>query len=135
MRFMTRRLTTSFAALALAGVTVLAQTPPVQHTVPQTPPVPQTSPAQPTATAEVQPVPCVSSLPGLSDAAAMLDHIESILNDAVGTTPVEALAKSKAPMAGAVGTSGATANKVEVDREKLDEIRAEIAQITVIVKR
>ena len=109
MRFITRRLTTVLAALALAGLTVFAQT------SQQTPPA--------ATTAASAPVPCVSSLPGLSDATAMLSHIEAILNDAVGKTPVEALATQK------------TTNKIAIDRDKLDEIRAEITQIKVIVKK
>jgi len=134
MRFIPRRLTTTLAALALAGLTVFAQTPAVPQTPPQTPQASQTlqTPQTPAAAAMVQPVPCVSSLPGISDAPVMLSHIDDILNDAVNKTPVV----TKQMTAGAVGTSGGGAvTKVAIDRDKLDEIRAEIAQLKAILKK
>ena len=58
MRFSTPRLTIALATIALGGLTVFAQTPPA-------------------------PTPCVTSIPGLSDAPVMLSHIDDILNDAL----------------------------------------------------
>jgi len=90
-----------------------------------------TSPAAPSTIATGAPVPCVTAMPGLSDAQVMLSHIEDIINDALGKPGL----LTKQATAGAVGTSGGITIKVGIDRDKLDEIRAEIAQIKSILKK
>jgi hypothetical protein len=78
-------------------------------------------------------------MPGLSDAAAMLGHIEDVVNEALSKTPAAQLAlqKKDAPKAVGkpVGTTGATSMLVGIERDKLDQIRAEIAQLKVILKK
>jgi hypothetical protein len=106
MRFSTPRLTIALATIALGGLTVFAQTPPA-------------------------PTPCVTSIPGLSDAPVMLSHIDDILNDALKKTPVV----TRAMTSGSVGTNGGAVIKVAIDRDKIDEIRAEIAHLKVILKK
>jgi len=127
MRLRSEGLMIALAAGALAGVTAFAQTPPAQ----QTPPTQQTSPATPSTIAAGAPVPCVTAMPGLSDAQVMLSHIEDILNEARDKPGV----LTKKATAGADGTSGGTTIKVGIDRDKFDEIRAEIAQIKSILKK
>jgi len=83
-------------------------------------------------------VPCASVTPGLSDAVVMLSHIEDVLNEALGKTPAAeaALKKDARKAAGQpVGTTGATSMLVPIERDKLDQIRAEIEQIKVTLKK
>jgi hypothetical protein len=116
-----------------------AQTPPAQPTPPAlqmpSPAMPPTTIAQTTPAA----VSCANLMPGLSDAAAMLGHIEDVVNEALSKTPAAQLAlqKKDAPKAVGkpVGTTGATSMLVGIERDKLDQIRAEIAQLKVILKK
>jgi hypothetical protein len=126
MRLITRRLTPVLAAFALAGAAVLAQTPatPQPPPVVQPPPVMPTSAAAPSVPPVAQPVPCVAALPGISDAPVMLSHIEDILNDALGKTTINVK-----------GTGDTATTKIAIDRDKVDEIRAEIAQLKAILKK
>jgi len=96
----------------------------------------QTPTTMPAATPA--PVPCATAMPGLSDATVMLSHIEDVLNDALGKTPAAeaALKKDAQKAAGTpVGTTGGTSMLVGIERDKLDQIRAEIDQIKVILKK
>ena len=82
-------------------------------------------------------VPCASLTPGLSDAVVMLAHIEDVLNDALGKTPAAeaALKKDARKAAGQASAAGGTAMLVPIERDKLDQIRAEIEQIKVALKK
>jgi hypothetical protein len=80
------------------------------------------------------PVACPSLPPGLSDAAAMLSHIEDVVNDALGKSPAAQAALQK-DATKAVGTSGGASMLVGIERDKLDQIRAEIAQLKSILKK
>ncbi len=156
MRLITLRLTTVLATVAVAGLALVhGQTPPVQ----QTPPAQQTAPMQPPtvigpAAAVVPPIPpCPSLPPGLSDVGPMLDHIVSVVDQALGSvsasmTAAQVATTGTAPgsmtSTGMMGTSaqpapitvsGGTTNKVSIDRDKLDEIRVEVEQIKAILKK
>jgi hypothetical protein len=161
VRFMISRLTTVLASAAVAGlVLVHAQTPPVAQTPPmqQTPPVQPTPPPPPgtviTAEATLAPPlpPCPSVAPGLADVGPMLDRIAAIVNQSVGSETQSVSLAQKAATSGAadapvtMGTTGnvesapmkvkgGASNKVSIERDKLDEIRAEVAQIRAILKR
>jgi hypothetical protein len=71
-------------------------------------------------------VPCASVTPGLSDAVVMLSHIEDVLNEALGKTPAAEAALKK---------DTRTLMLVPIERDKLDQIRAEIEQIKVTLKK
>jgi len=71
-------------------------------------------------------VPCASATPGLSDAVVMLSHIEDVLNEALGKTPAAEAALKK---------DTRTSILVPIERDKLDQIRAEIEQIKVTLKK
>jgi hypothetical protein len=74
-----------------------------------------------------------------SDVMALLNRIEEIVNQALKATPATASAKpAPATPVGTTGTltvNGAASNKVSIERDKLDEIRAEIQQLKVILKK
>ena len=118
--------------LALAGATLAAQ-PPVQQPPQQTTP-PQT--AQPPCAQQPQPQP-VAQIP--SDAPILLDRIATIVNEALQKTSStkEALKSDPQPVGttGALAVTGAASARVSIDRDKLDEIRAEIEQLKVMLKR
>ena len=71
-------------------------------------------------------VPCASVTPGLSDAVVMLSHIEDVLKEALGKTPAAEAALKK---------DMRTSMLVPIERDKLDQIRAEIEQIKVTLKK
>jgi hypothetical protein len=84
------------------------------------------------------PVPCASVTPGLSDAIVMLSHIQDVLDAAREKTPTAEAALKKDPQKAAeraVGTTGGTSIPVFIERDKLDQIRAELEQIKVILKK
>jgi hypothetical protein len=64
----------------------------------------------------------------------MLGHIEDVLNDALGRTPTAEAALRKAHDK-PIGTTGGASILVGIERDKLDQIRAEIAQLKVILKK
>jgi len=84
-------------------------------------------------------VPCASLTPGLSDVAAMLRHIEDVVNEVLAKASAAELALQKKDATKAVGqpvgTTGGTSMLVGIERDKLDQIRAEIAQLKVILKK
>jgi len=75
-----------------------------------------------------------------SDAMALLNRIDDIVTQALKDTPATSSATPAASPA-PVGTSGAStvrgaaSNKVSIERDKLDEIRAEIQQLKAILKK
>jgi hypothetical protein len=92
------------------------------------------TPAPATMPLTTQAAPCPSLPPGLSDATAMLGHIEDVLNEALGRSPAAQAALQKdAPKT--VGTSGGVSMLVGIERDKFDQIRAEIAQLKSILKK
>ena len=118
MHPLSRRLITTLAVVAGMASASRAQTPPAPATLPLT----------------TQAAPCPGLPPGLSDATAMLGHIEDVLNEALGRSPAAHAALQKdAPKT--VGTSGVTSMLVGIERDKLDQIRAEIAQLKSILKK
>jgi len=118
---------------------------------PRTPPAPQPAVSRPPA--EQQPAP--TPTPTTPDAAAptvrqadpdrktalmLLDRIASLIDEALeGTSGTSGKSgKSDKSSSKAVGTSGSLvekAGKVTVDRAALDEIRAEVAQIKLMLQR
>ena len=84
------------------------------------------------------PVPCPNVTPGLSDAIVMLGHIEDVLDAARDKTPAAEAALKKDSQKTAeqsVGTTGGRSIAVFIERDKLDQIRAELEQIKVILKK
>jgi len=145
-------MTAVIVAAFLSGSQTATQQPPQQPTqvpptiaVPKTPPAPQPALTRPPA----EQLPAPTPTPTTPDAAAptvpradpdrktalmLLDRIESLIDDALQ----EKSGKSDKSSSKAVGTSGSLAEKagkVKVDRAALDEIRAEIAQIKLMLQR
>ena len=71
--------------------------------------------------------------------AYKMNRIEDIVNQSLKDTPATASAKpgTTTPVgtSGTLTVSGAAANKVTIERDKLDEIRAEVQQLKVILKK
>jgi hypothetical protein len=155
----------ALAVAGLAAVTIVhgqapaaQQQPPVQQAPPAQPVPPAQQPptmAPPVAAVDTPPppvpVPCPSLPPGLSDVGPILDHISQSMNDALGnaSTSVKAgqvattAASSPAPT-GTMGTdalaprmtvTGGSSNKVTIERDKLDQLRAEVEQVRTILKK
>ena len=132
MHPLSRRLITTLAVVAGMASASRAQTPPVATPPALQAPLPVPAPA--TMPATIQTAPCPTLPPGLGDATAMLGHIEDVLNEALGRNPAAQAALQKdAPKT--VGTSGGASMLVGVERDKLDQIRAEIAQLKSILKK
>jgi hypothetical protein len=140
------------------------QPPPVQQTppTPQVSPAPPAPVQQPPTVAPPPvaavdttpaptPVPCPSLPPGLSDVGPILDHISQVVNDALGSpsssVKVGRVATSGTASAAPTDTTGtdtqparmtvagASTNKVTIERDKLDQVRAEIEQLKTILKK
>ena len=83
--------------------------------------------------------PPAADLRQTSDVFALLNRIEDIVNQALRDTPATASAKPGAATpvgtSGPLTVSGAAGNKVTIERDKLDEIRAEVQQLKVILKK
>src|SRR6267378_3011944 len=77
--------------------------------------------------------------PDRKTAMMLLDRIESLVDEALeGTSTSAKSGKSDKSSSKPVGTSGSLvekAGKVTVDRAALDEIRAEVAQIKLMLRR
>jgi len=123
---------TSRIAIALALAASVALTPAANG---QPPVPPQSVPPVPTGSSPAEPAPSIRSS-DLETALTLLDRIDTVVDaarkDALTTKP-RAVATSGE---GAVATSrekGASMN-VTLDRAALDEIRAEIAQIKLLLQ-
>jgi outer membrane biosynthesis protein TonB len=112
---------------------------------PSTPPPPTPTPAQPpvmpppTDTAQA---PATKTQP-TGGASVLLDRITDLLDQALGQKPADKSSKdksSKQGTPGAKGTSGtlkvgkAPAGSVVIERAALDEIRAEVDQLRIMLK-
>ena len=103
--------------------------------------VPSAGMAERTAPAGSPATTVAADLHATSDVLALLNRIEDIVNDALKKTPVTAYAKptpsSSTPVGttGSVSIAGAASNKVTIERDKLDEIRAEVQQLKAILKK
>jgi hypothetical protein len=144
MRSITTRLTTMLGIAAVVGAalvhgqTPVPQNPPVQ----QPPPVQQTPPLPPpsviTANAPLAPpvAPCPEVPPGLADVGPMLDRIQAIVSGLEGSEARSvAVATTGNGEPKPMKVSGGTSNAVTIERDKLDEIRAELEQIKTILKK
>ena len=132
MRFITLRLTTVLATVAVAGLALVhAQAPPVPP-MQQTPPVQQTTPPPPgtvitTGVPLAPPLPpCPAVPPGLSDIGPMLDRITAIVNQSVGdeSKAVSLAAKE----AGGVREHGSTSTMGETAPIKAERRHGEHGQ-------
>ena len=96
----------------------------------------ETAPQIPTPTGTPAAAPA-ADLHQSSDVTALLNRIETIVNDALKSTPATSSAKTATPVGttGTITVAGAASNKVTIDRDKLDEIRAEVQQLKVILKK
>ena len=112
------------------GQTLSVQQPPPVQQAPTvaTPPV-ATMDAAPVPT----PAPCPSLPPGLSDIGPMVNHISDLVNQAIGHASASVKVAQVATTS--AGGAGGTTSKVTIERDKLDEIRAELELIKAIVKK
>ena len=150
-----RMMTALIVAAFLSGSQTPTQQPPPQPTqLPPTVASPRTAPApQPAVTrppAEQQPAPTPTPTtpnaaartvpqadPDRKTALMLLDRIESLVDEALEGPSVKS-GKSDKSSSKPVGTGGSLvekAGKVMVDRAALDEIRAEVAQIRLMLQR
>ena len=120
------------AGLGLVNGTIMhgqTLTAPVQQ-----PPTVATPPVATMDTAPVpMPAPCPSLPPGLSDIGPIVNHISDLVNQAIGDTSAAVKVAQVAPTS--ARGAGGTTNKVTIERDKLDEIRAELELIKAIVKK
>jgi hypothetical protein len=133
-----------------------AAQPPATHQPPPQPPAPTQPPAQPPAEPPAQPpaLPpaqppttapetaaqaAASQTPSDGGALVLLNRITEIIDQSLGHSPAMKTEPKGTP--GAKGTSGvakggaaSSAGKVSVDRAALDEIRAEVEQLKIMLK-
>jgi hypothetical protein len=96
-----------------------------------------TTPGQPQA-----PVPPCTADQLSNDVPALLTHIEDVVTEALKSTDATDSARNGAhnnttPVgtSGTMTVKGGTSNKVSIERDKLDEIRAEVQQLKVLLKK
>jgi len=143
MHVIITRLASAFGVAAVAGVVLVhGQAPPVQSPpAPQPPPVQQTTPPPPGSviTADMPlalPLPpCPEVPPGLADVGPMLDRIEAIVSSHEGNEVRSVAVATTGGEPKPMKVSGGTSNSVTIERDKLDEIRAELEQIKTILKK
>ena len=146
-----RMMTVLIVAAFLSGSQTPTQQPtqlPPTVAAPRTPPAPQPAVSRPPAEQQPAPTPTPTTPdaavptvpradPDRKTALMLLDRIGSLIDEALEGTSGKS-GKSDKSSSKAVGTSGSLvekAGKVTVDRAALDEIRAEVAQIKLMLQR
>jgi hypothetical protein len=145
------------------GQTPTVQQPPAQQAPPQpvspVPPAPVQQPPTvappPVVAIDTAPapavVPCPTLPPGLNDVGPILDHISQVMNDALGNASssvkvgqVATTGSANAAPTGMMGSdtqparmtvTGGSTNKVSIERDKLDQVRAEVEQLKTTLKK